>query len=473
MEISVVIETIIWRRRPLGVGGVADLMKESNRPSTASGRTAIVHIGDRKTGSTTIQQFLTANKQTLARNGKVVSEAAFRRVYHSGLTSYALDDHVIDTPARRHWDLTSIEDIASFRTSLRDGLLSEAQAVDATAAVLFSHEDLFRIQDHEVERLAELLREIYDNIEIVVYLRRQADRDASEYGQALKNGHTGVDLLAHCRSDYHELLNRWARHFGEDAIKPRIFDAGDFVGGDLIDDFCDAAGLGDPTQYERVAAANESLSVVAQDFLRAFNTVWSKTQGFPFGLVVHTLLRDYAGPGRRPSRRAAEAHMAQYRRANDALRKRWFPERRTLFSDDFSMFPEREAPVSSLDQTMSISLRLMHRLGDQIEGLRANIDRTNESNERIRGRRDALRARFDAQAERVTRLEAALTDAKRTAKEALASKDPVKQAVALERITRLRLAAAPEPTAADDEDAAAEEPGLAPAAYSSRPDPSA
>lgn len=426
-------------------------------------RTALLHIGDRKAGSTTIQRFMELNEAALGERGFIVSRAAFRRVYHSGLTCYALDDRVLDTAPRNHWDVNSAEALAAFRKTLERDLRAEVDAAPGDATILFSHEDLFRLERTEVERLATFLRSIFDEFKVVVYLRRQVDRDASEYGQMLKGGHTDPDILGHCRSDYNALLDRWSKSFGEAAISPRIFAPADFVDGDLIKDFCAVAELGDPSGYEEVEAANESLSIIAQDYLRAFNTVWSKQQGFPFGLVAHTVIRDFSGSGRRPSRDAGRAHMERYKSSNEKVRKKWFPERRTLFDEDLSTLPEQEAPTSSLEETMVISLRLFHKLGEQIEGLRTNINRAMERNEQVRRRKDALRARFEAQTTRSVALNDGFREAKRLAAEAVASKDPEIHAAALAKIATLKIktpAVKPPRTTALDDEVAVIDPAL-------------
>lgn len=429
-------------------------MSTSPRSTAPLRRAAVIHIGDRKTGSTTIQRFLDHNKETLAADGRIVSDAAYKRSYHSALTCYALADDVFDVGARRHWEIATTQAVADFRERFAAALRAEAEAAPAGATLLFSHEDLFRLPSQDVSRLAALLRSVFDDVAIVVYLRRQVDRDASEYGQILKAGHTGEDLLNHCASDYDDLLGRWSDAFGAAALKPRIFEPGAFVGGDLIDDFCAVAGLGDAGRFERVAAANESLSVVAQDFLRAFNTVCSRRDGFPHGVVVRALLQEFAGSGRLPSRKDAAAHMERYRQSNERVRKRWFPDRAALFNADVSRFPERAAAASTLEETAPIVLRLLQRLGARIEKARGGGDRTTERVAKLRERNGALRGKLAAATERGDALEQSLSAARQAAEEALTATDPTTRDAALRRLAALP-SPAPKPkpkTAARAED---------------------
>lgn len=385
---------------------------------------ALLHIGDRKTGSTTLQRFFTANADALAERGVRLATTGRHIDRHTGLTAYALDDALMAHGARKQWRIETTDALTRFRADLTAELREEAAATPADATLLFTHEDLFQISVSAVHRLAALLQETFSEIRVVVYLRRQIDRDVSEYGQSVKNDTTDRDILARRPSDYWTMLTPWSAAFGDDALRVRLFDRAAFEGGDLLDDFAEAGGLPALDGLERVAPSNESLSVAAQDFMRALNVAWPKAKGPPRAFITRAVLEAFGGTGRQPSRADAARLMRRYRQSNERVRAKWFPDRATLFDEDLSRFPEREAPESPASELVRIAVELVQRAlatsDTTASRLRALQDKHRAQGERLK----AQAARNAELAETNRRLRAALRDRRALASDERSSVAP-------------------------------------------------
>lgn len=380
----------------------------------ATRRRAILHIGDRKTGSTTIQQFLLDNREALPAHGVFVSEAALRHSYHSGLTCFALDDDAFGHGARQHWRIADTTALRRFRADFKEKLLEEARSAPVGATILFSHEDLFEMPPAAVWRLAELIASIFADVVVIVYLRRQVDREVSEYTQRLRALDKDPELLV-TRGKYHKMLSSWSAAFGEKAIEPRIFERERLVGGDLLQDFGGAIGLSSLDGLAPPSAKNLSMNREAQEFLRVLTEMGLIEAGPRKAFLDKKLSKLFAGQGRLPTRQQATAFMKRFARSNEKLRARWFPDQETLFSTDYSMFPETDPPSPSFEDAARIGVGLLDELHDA-------RDRERQHLQDLRQRRRADRTTIHWLKAQVAVLEDRLKDAR--AHLMLALKDP-------------------------------------------------
>ena len=104
------------------------------------------------------------------------------------------------------------------------------------------------VTPEEVMRLHGLLTRHFDEVRILVYLRRQDQVAVSHYSTLIKAGGTrgavlDASVLGRNFLDYEKLLGRWSGAFGRDAMTVALFDRSAFVGGSIIPDFCARAGL--------------------------------------------------------------------------------------------------------------------------------------------------------------------------------------------------------------------------------------
>ncbi len=343
-------------------------------------RTAVIHIGTAKTGTTTIQRMLAENRGALLARGICFPHSP-GEVNHFRLAIAAAKGGRGNKMARVTGEAG---DAAYVADRFARDLAAEMAALPETVhSCVFSNEHCYRKVDSvaAAQRLKAMLDPHFDRYRIVVYLRRQDEMMVSVYSTRLRSGDAHADVLPAVegnetylrRFDWFALCERWAAAFGREAIAPRVFDRASFVGGDLLKDFCHVAGLGEAEGLAFPKVVNSALSAPAQEFLRRLNIVMhgaedseereeegvgsddDKAPRFIRQFVDH----HYSGRGRRPSRAQAEAILRHFAPANEALRTRYFPGRETLFPDDLSRWPETPDPVPTEGEVLDIALRLI------------------------------------------------------------------------------------------------------------------
>lgn len=233
----------------------------------------IFHIGDKKTGTSAIQQALVRGAWRCD---------AVRLAYPVGA----------DRP-KHHWLATGFVKRNQARIDTQFAHLAQMIAqLEADVAVISS--ELF--QDVDPARLAEAiarhLPDHADRAEVIAYARPHAARLVSSYAQVVKLGHFTGDLerfadtrLADGRLKMAERFERWRAVFGARfTLRPMQRDH--LEGGDVVRDFLHHALAGAAFELDALPGANESLSVGELALLRRFHILLARQ---------HKALRDAVG----------------------------------------------------------------------------------------------------------------------------------------------------------------------------------
>lgn len=328
-------------------------------------RRAILQIGTEKTGSTTLQNFLATNRAKLLANGYRYPEFC-GRMNHTGLAAYAM------APGRRDairgpFGIHAPADVEPMRARLREAATAELIG-DETTIFCSEHCHSRLINTAEVGVLREFLGGFFDDVQVSIYVRRQDQLALSLYSTKLKSGGTQATILPDPGPDdpyfnYDRFVGFWETVFGRDNVHVRLFDRRELEGGDVVADFVGAWGLAGAEPYTAVRNLNESISPLAQDFLRRLNAKLEPIEGLPIeevrGPLAARLSKLLPGRGARPARADAEAFYGRYRASNEALRLRHFSERATLFDEDFSDYPEDGDPRDfSVDDYAAVAAML-------------------------------------------------------------------------------------------------------------------
>ncbi|MBM4021128.1 MAG: hypothetical protein FJ284_02600 [Planctomycetes bacterium] len=333
---------------------------------------AIVHIGDMKCGSKSIQHWLHQDAAVLRELGFHGSTTTRFDIYDSRLASYAIEDESLANEPRRESGIVSAADVPAHRDEIERGLAAEVAALPADArALVFSHEMLLSLEPAEVDRLVGLLRGLFDEIGVVAYIRRQDKLFLSLWGQRLKTHDPGPGFCECLRDkrSYLRMLDTWERAVGRGRLAVRVFDKLAFRQVDIQADFRAAAGIPADPRFTRPALRNEGLDAAAQSLLLALrdrlvdrrerarrslaarlrrifggrrSRPWESV-AFPRPLVTH-LMRNRPGSGLMPSRSWAREIVAGCAAENEIIRARYFPDRAVLFDDDFSAYPDEGGP---------------------------------------------------------------------------------------------------------------------------------
>ncbi len=326
-------------------------------------RKIVLHIGAEKTGTTTIQEFLALNRDRLRELGVYFPKAVGEKNHTHLALCAALDKRGISKRAAGRLAENGLED---FRLKIRKSLDDELAKNLPCDTVVFSGEHMHsQLQTpEELERLKQMLPKA-DELRIVFYIRRQDQAAVSLFSTALKAGGGGGEGFQFpedeagrlpYRFDYLRAYKLWASVFGKESIVVRIFDKAEFVNGDLIEDFCHAAGLPWEKDFLRPQMKNPALDANGEFVFSRFNAL-RNAEGNTFSehdlrTLKELLVNSFTSKSKnRPTRESAISFFRQFQQVNARLRKQAFPGRKApLFNDDFSEYPvDKSAPAETVD----------------------------------------------------------------------------------------------------------------------------
>lgn len=335
----------------------------------------VLHIGTEKTGTSTIQAFLSQNRGLLADEG--VLYPAFGGGKNGGSQwGFAA------CAARQAWKLDigrflniqNEEEQKRYRADLIETFNRDARALSDRQLLVISCEH-FQSRLRHVDEIAALkgfLSHWVDDFHIVLYLRRQDRMAMSLYSTKVKSGNPSPVLFNNLKPgrlpyyyDYETLYRQWTEVFGADAITVRLLDPSDLVGGDLLQDFSAVSGISLDGRYmpDRI---NESLSQEGVDFLLEVNRQLPKadedeaTDAFRQKISSRTSLLCKGHPAG-IARARAEAFYEHFRESNERLKELVFPDREApLFDDDFDGYNHEAVDAEPrYEDAVRLAIRLL------------------------------------------------------------------------------------------------------------------
>ncbi|MBN2825779.1 MAG: hypothetical protein JXQ76_10665, partial [Campylobacterales bacterium] len=201
-------------------------------------KTLYIHIGQHKTGSTSLQQVLFDNREKLTQEN---------------FSFFAVDqkNEIIQNGNSNCWVSLNKENIKSLGCidSPKELAFNLAQLPDD---VIISAEHFSWIFHKEpLIEFKEELSKYFDKIIIIVYIRRQDKQIISHHQQASKCKNSparfvyGDDLKAipayhethRLYLDYNKRIGMWGDVFGDDNMMIRVFDTKSLYQGDIVLDF--------------------------------------------------------------------------------------------------------------------------------------------------------------------------------------------------------------------------------------------
>lgn len=214
-------------------------------------KTLILHIGTMKTGTSTIQRFLSQNRDLLMQQG--ISYPGERDAHHN----IAREIHI---PLEYRKDLFGVSDL--IRAARR--YPAQTILISAEGLALFSAEEV-------MEFIKRISKRVKVEIRVVVYLRRQDLWLQSCWLEELKTGFHNLSFVDWIRendyrayrTDYKALLNRWSRVVGKENITVRVFETSQMINSSLLSDFCSTCGIVVSEEFNVPGKINVSLDVMS------------------------------------------------------------------------------------------------------------------------------------------------------------------------------------------------------------------
>lgn len=312
----------------------------------------VLHIGDQKNGSTTIQHWLKSEKDRLAQDKIWLPTVTKLGVYDALLSAHV--------------------GVARFRK----GLLQQMGASDAEADALFvqrfedecaeatrdgfqtcvlSFEGLMWLSQERIQRLGALFDRLFNVTKIVCFIRRQDKKLISGYKTRLQNGGSvkTLDEVFETPSNnlnYFEALSNWRAIYPE-RNRFRIF---------LTDEVKDTAkclyeelpGISWP--YAPPKRVNTGVSGLTQQIMLHANQGKISFESDVERAKFRRLL-GRSGPGAipplAPSPDRVRSALAHFAESNEALRREYFPERDYLFAP-LNDHPADAAPRPAISEDL-------------------------------------------------------------------------------------------------------------------------
>ena len=241
-----------------------------------------LHIGTEKTGTTTIQNFLKANKERLLKQSIYISEdlmipsgnqrwlAAF--AYNSTRIDELISTQGYQSKEARDQDI--VDRYERFKNEV------EASTSNCNQWIISSEHLQSRLTtEKEINRLYELLKDLFRRITIILYIRNPVDAATSlmsmfcVYGDVLdqlpepNNPHVKT-ICSHAKT-----LAKWQENFPKTKIKLRLFEKDRLRKGDLLKDFCEQAHIAPGSDWNlQTQHSNERLTLKGMRYLYHLNS---------------------------------------------------------------------------------------------------------------------------------------------------------------------------------------------------------
>lgn len=305
-----------------------------------------LHIGHDKCGSKSLQRFIDVNSGPLAQEGMGTLQCTKVSRYDMGLKAYAGDPESVRAYRERH--KLGPGSIGGTRKYLKQAIKAELAETDPST-LLLSFEGLLHMKKSQIAKLATLLNDLADTVEIFAVVRRQDRHAMSGYTTRLRNIAFTNPSLFHNENnepvglDYFRCLENWSAVFGRPNIHTIAYEDHESI----VGAYAETLRL-DLSQFHIPERENTSLSSFGQEVLRRFNMqaeshpVW-KPVAHDLRVTLRAILP--AGPSRLPTRAEAEAFLKIYQSGNAKLKSEYLPAD-TRFDDDLISYPETPQEIS-------------------------------------------------------------------------------------------------------------------------------
>lgn len=242
-------------------------------------KTVYLHVGATKTGTSSVQQFLSKHRKWLSKSGLFVPESQYPA--HHPLAQSIIRD--VTGHVSGGWK--------KFRGTHTELWREACDGIDKSGcgSAIISSEYFRNLVNHKFrewadEMLAWLARQLENyNVRVVCYLRPLDQQLKSQYKQHVKEMRLDKSLAQWLDGQVKAksvqarptiCLDSFAKHFGFDNIYLRHYDKNQLVNGNIVDDVLDLVGF--PSQPDARSvnqASNPSLTDEQVDAKRILNAV--------------------------------------------------------------------------------------------------------------------------------------------------------------------------------------------------------
>lgn len=238
-------------------------------------KTIFVHIGNEKTGTTTLQSFLTKNEKNLNRFDFTYLQNSkapyFYRNAHFPIAASLFEECPTFLPKKKYQKEEKIF------LKLKNDILNSKKNIILSCEHFSSRLESFEV----VKKFSEHLKIDGYNIKIIYYIRNQADLAVSSYFTSIFSGSVKkfneylMDVNTKNRYfNFLETLNLWSSFFGVENMIVKKYDARFLCCGDIRKDFLNVIGIKKNKEFSYGKNLNVSVSRRQIEILRILNMLF-------------------------------------------------------------------------------------------------------------------------------------------------------------------------------------------------------
>jgi len=311
-------------------------------------KTLYLHIGSHKCASTSIQRSLRISKNVLAKNGF--------SYFHENING----EPKFNANSWLEYKPEYFAKGKGAKVRQVEKLFEKAAACDRN--VIVSSENFSWIfEGDQVGKIYNAARRHFDNVKIIVYIRRQDKIAVSHHQQGSRTrdgfilpasflyGHGNRALPENSAMvskylDYNEKISLWTSYFGKESLVIRIFEEDQLIGNDPVVDFYDILNINKGFKKLRI---NQSKGFEATKIGHLLIE-----NGLSDGIFPQMIFRKCSDSGKSlPSQADARNFYDFYRESNIQLNNIFniTQTNPAVFNDDFSSYPETPEDIWNED----------------------------------------------------------------------------------------------------------------------------
>ena len=253
--------------------------KKGERRLTKQFRTAVIHVGTDKTGSTALQTSMDAMRDAFVRRRRVAYLP--RDVHHM------LGSHFSAEPERLEFNVAEgFSSRLAIQERDRDYLTAVErflQTAGECETLLISFEGFFRLAEETLHSLVAWVNSHAGSVTALMYVRQPHSYAVSALSQRVFSGQAATATKPLPRVDIRRALTRLERTFGQGRVLVRAYEASQLRGGDIVSDCLHAIGaeeiIGTP-DYVRGGQVNTQMSREAATFGKALMTAFAEAGAY-------------------------------------------------------------------------------------------------------------------------------------------------------------------------------------------------
>ncbi|MDV6253337.1 hypothetical protein [Vibrio sp. EA2] len=232
----------------------------------------VLHIGTEKTGTTSIQESLYANRNSLIEDSGVyfmqsLGEKNNQKLPSSFMALNKKDNYFVNL------GVDTEEERIAFKEKVLVGFDKEFNLIPKHVEQVVISSEHFQSRltsDSEVEQLFLFLKKYFSEVKVVCYVREQYSYFLSSYSTKIKSGRvlSVEDYMEQCNSsnpffNHYIMLEIWSRFFGKENIIVKEFKKEKLLNGDVVEDFYSLLNLKESFTLLKIHTPyNESLNNV-------------------------------------------------------------------------------------------------------------------------------------------------------------------------------------------------------------------